>query len=308
MERSIEVNLDDGKLLSSIGRALSSEVRIEILKLLKEKTLNINEIAEQLSIPPSSAAAHVKVLEEAELLHTHLQPAVRGSMKICNVAAEQLLIHMDTSMRYEWKTEVISMPIGHFVDYKVEPTCGIVTEKGRVGEEDEPRCFFDPDRVDAQLIWLGKGYLEYRFPNYFLANVKEKELELSMELCSEDHEYNLDYPSDITVWINGIKVATWNCPSDFGGRRGKWNPDWWPDKNTQYGMLKTWKLTEDGSYLDGEKKSNKTIKQYRLFSDPYITVRIGIEEDAVHKGGINLFGECFGDYHQNILMKISYED
>ena len=308
MERSIEVNLDDGKLLSSIGRALSSEVRIEILKLLKEKTLNINEIAEQLSIPPSSAAAHVKVLEEAELLHTHLQPAVRGSMKICNVAAEQLLIHMDTSMRYEWKTEVISMPIGHFVDYKVEPTCGIVTEKGRVGEEDEPRCFFDPDRVDAQLIWLGKGYLEYRFPNYFLANVKEKELELSMELCSEDHEYNLDCPSDITVWINGIKVATWNCPSDFGGRRGKWNPDWWPDKNTQYGMLKTWKLTEDGSYLDGEKKSNKTIKQYHLFSDPYITVRIGMEEDAVHKGGINLFGECFGDYHQNILMKISYED
>ena len=62
MERSIEVNLDDGKLLSSIGRALSSEVRIEILKLLKEKTLNINEIAEHLSIPASSAAAHVKSL------------------------------------------------------------------------------------------------------------------------------------------------------------------------------------------------------------------------------------------------------
>lgn len=307
MERSIEVNLDDGKLLSSIGRALSSEVRIEILKLLKEKELNINEIAEKLSIPASSAAAHVKALEEAGLIHTHLQPAVRGSMKVCSVATEQLVISMQTNMTYEWKTEIISMPIGHFVDYKVEPTCGIVSEKTRIGEEDEPRCFFEPDRVDAQLIWFGKGYLEYRFPNHFLANVKEKELEISMELCSEDHEYNMDYPSDITVWINGIEVATWTCPSDFGGRRGKWNPDWWPDKNTQYGLLKTWKLTEDGSYLDKEKVSNQTIKDYHLFSEPYITVRVGIAEDAVHIGGINLFGECFGDYHQNILMKISYE-
>lgn len=308
MERSIEVNLDDGKLLSSIGRALSSEVRIEILKLLKEKTLNINEIAEHLSIPASSAAAHVKALEEAGLIHTHLQPAVRGSMKICSVATEQLVVNMQTNMTYEWKTEVISMPIGHFVDYKVEPTCGIVSEKTRIGEEDEPRCFFEPNRVDAQLIWFGKGYLEHRFPNHFLANVKEKELELSMELCSEDHEYNMDCPSDITVWINGIEVATWTCPSDFGGRRGKWNPDWWPDKNTQYGQLKTWKLTEDGSYLDKEKVSNQTIKDYHLFSEPYITVRVGIAEDAVHVGGINLFGECFGDYHQNILMKISYEN
>ena len=86
------------------------------------------------------------------------------------------------------------------------------------------------------------------------------------------------------------------------------NSDWWPYKNTQYVQLKTWKLTEDGSYLDKEKVSNQTIKDYHLFSEPYITVRVGIAEDAVHVGGINLFGECFGDYHQNILMKISYEN
>ena len=52
----------------------------------------------------------------------------------------------------------------------------------------------------------------------------------------------------------------------------------------------------------------RILKDYHLFSEPYITVRVGIAEDAVHVGGINLFGECFGDYHQNILMKISYEN
>ena len=127
-----------------------------------------------------------------------------------------------------------------------------------------------------------------------------------MELCSEDHEYNFDFPSDITVWINGIEAGTWNCPGDFGGRRGKYNPAWWPDKNTQYGNLKTWTLTEQGSFLDGDLMNNMSIKEYRLSENAYISVRIGIKEDAGHVGGVNLFGDCFGDYAQNIRMKFVF--
>ena len=38
----------------------------------------------------------------------------------------------------------------------------------------------------------------------------------------------------------------------------------------------------------------------------YISVRIGISEDAKNKGGVSIFGEHFGDYPQNILLKITY--
>jgi predicted transcriptional regulator len=31
-------------------------------------------------------------------------------------------------------------------------------------------------------------------------------LELSMEICSEAPEFALDWPSDITLWINGVEV------------------------------------------------------------------------------------------------------
>lgn len=307
MEHKIELDLDNGKWLAAMGRAFSSEARIQILKLLTERQLNINEIAGLLSIPQSSAAAHIKVLEEAGLIVTRLQPATRGSMKICSAEVEQLTIQLKTNNMPEGRTELISMPIGHFVDYQVEPTCGIAGIRGPIGEEDEPRCFFEPERVEAQLIWLGSGYLKYRFPNHFLREVKEKVLELSMEICSEDHDYNMNCPSDLTVWINEKKVGTWTCPSDFGGRRGRLNPEWWPDKNTQYGVLKNWRLDEKGSFIDDEKVSDETIHDYHLLDDPYITVKIGIAEDALNKGGLNLFGECFGDYRQNILMKIVYE-
>jgi len=307
MSQSISLNLDNAEKLSSIGKALSSEVRIDLLKLLCHCSLNVNEIAERMQIPASSAALHVKVLEEAGLIYTELLPAVRGSMKVCHKAVDEILLSASTAMGTE-KVEIINMPIGSYVDYRVIPTCGLVNEKGYIGEDDEPRYFYHPDRASAKLLWFGEGYVEYRFPNHVLKNAKETRLELSMEICSEDHEYNMDFPSDITVWINGTEAGTWTCPADYGDRRGAWNPDWWPDKNTQYGMLKTWILAENGTWLDEEKLSDVTIKEYRLNESDFISVRIGIKEDAIHKGGVNLFGDGFGDYAQSIRMAIYYEE
>jgi len=40
--------------------------------------------------------------------------------------------------------------------------------------------------------------------------------------------------------------------------------------------------------------------------EDYISVRIGIGENAGCIGGVNLFGEGFGDYRQNILLKLCY--
>lgn len=306
MQQSIKIRLDDMEQLSGIGRALSANTRIEILQLLCNGDMNINEIAEALSIPQSSAAAHVKVLEETNLIKTTLQPGIRGSMKLCSKSMNGIDIDLSSNRIGRERTEIIQMPIGNYVDYKVEPTCGIVSEKGPIGDEDEPRCFYHPERYKAKLLWFGKGYVEYRFPNNLLKHVKETRIDLSMEICSEDHEYNFDYPSDITVWMNEIDAGTYTCPSDFGGRRGKLNPEWWPDKNTQYGVLKTWSFTDEGTFIDGTLVSSTKLPEYQLGAREYISIRIGIKEDAKHVGGINLFGDCFGDYSQHLKMVIYY--
>lgn len=307
MIQTVKMNLDDEKQLSILTKALSSQIRIQILKKLREKERNINEIAEELELPASSAAVHVKVLEEAGLIRTELQPGIRGSMKVCFINLDHIYIEVTTDALKGAKDEVIRMPIGSFVDYKVSKTCGLVGLKGPIGVEDEPRSFYAPERMEAKLLWFCKGYVEYRFPNHCLYGKKEKQLELSAELCSEDHEYNLNCPSEITVWINGIEAGTYFCPSDFGGRRGKLNPDWWPDKNTQYGMLKTWRVNEQGTFLDDEKVSDRAITQYGLLNNEYISVRIGIKENSKYTGGVNLFGDGFGDYPQNLVMRLSME-
>ncbi len=306
MIQTIKMNLDDTERMAVISKALSSETRINILRYLRRSDLNVNEIATLLNIPASSAAAHVKALEEAGFIRTSLQPGIRGSMKVCHIVLDHIYMELDTAGNLEQEEEIIRMPIGSYTDYKAVPSCGLASSKGPIGPEDEPRCFFLPERMDAQLIWLGSGYLEYRFPAYPFTEKKAKKLEISMELCSEDHEYNLDYPSDLTLWINNKEIGTWSCPGDFGGRRGKLNPDWWPDKNTQYGHLKTWKITGQGCYLDDDKTYETKLDELGLEKNDYITVRIGVREDAQHQGGLNIFGEGFGDYAQNINMRIIF--
>ncbi len=306
LEKVFSLTLDDGERLACICKALSSETRIRMLRLLCAYKLNVNELAEKLEIPASSAAINVKALEEAGLIGTEVQSGVRGSAKLCYKAVSSLEVSFVTEEADD-NSETVSMPVGNYVDYKVEPTCGLVSEKGRIDDEDEPGAFYNPERTSAKLLWLGKGYVEYRFPNHMLADKKIKSVEFSAELCSEDHEYNLDWPSDITMWINGREAGTWNCPSDYGGRRGRLNPDWWPDKNTQYGMLKTWRITDRGTYLDKVKVSGLTLVDYDLTGNGFISVRLGNAEDAKHQGGMNIFGDCFGDYPQGINMKIVYK-
>lgn len=45
MDKSINLDLDDKKRMAQIAKALSAEIRIEILRLLCGNSYNINEIA-----------------------------------------------------------------------------------------------------------------------------------------------------------------------------------------------------------------------------------------------------------------------
>jgi len=181
-----------------------------------------------------------------------------------------------------------------------------LSEHSIIGEMDDPRAFFEPERIQAQLIWFRRGYLEYRFPNRVPRGAVIRHLELSMEICSEAPLHKRDWPSDITLWINGKEVGTWTSPGDFGGERGLLTPEWWGIENTQYGLLKTWRVNSDGSYIDGRQLSALTIDELELDDQPYLTVRIGIKPDAVNDGGLNLFGRKFGNYETDLRLKLDY--
>lgn len=58
------------------------------------------------------------------------------------------------------------------------------------------------------------------------------------------------------------------------------------------------------SFCLDEKISELVPDNLNISANPYISVRIGIKEDAEKPGGMNLFGEKFGNYSQNLIMKV----
>ncbi len=289
-----------------IARALSSELRIRVFKALWQRPMNVAEIAEAFNIPQSTAAVNVKKLEDAGLISTELIPGMRGTQKVCSATIARLVVDMVGATEVERDHVLIAMPVGQFVDCDVAPTCGLVSEKAIIGEFDDPRSFYDPERVMAQLLWFGKGYVEYRFPNRLPRGAILRGIKLTMEICSEAPMHADQWPSDITVWINGHAVGTWTSPGDFGGTRGYLTPDWWESQDSQYGVLKAWQVTAEGSLVDGRLVSDCRLDDLGVDQSPFIAVRIGVHPDAINQGGLNLFGRGFGNYESDLVMRLDY--
>lgn len=305
----LELSFDDPDKLVTVTHALSTRSRVDILRLLISKNLNIVEIAEALKLPVSTVASNIKVLEAARLINTELLPASRGAMKVCSRNYDDIHIALNTEKalpKGDVQVYEVDMPIGHYSDCEVSPTCGMASADGMIIREDEPASFFHPKHIGAQIMWFRKGYVEYLMPLEIPTGARIESLELSMEICSEAPNYDHNWPSDISVWINGVDIGTWTCPGDFGDRRGKLNPAWWYEWSTQYGLLKTWRVDREKTTLDMEKISTVTLNQLNLQDTHKLRMRVGIKPDAVYQGGINLFGRQFGDYDQNIKMTLNY--
>jgi predicted transcriptional regulator len=302
----LELIADDEEKLCSVGKALSSAVRIKILKLLYYNSYNVKEIAQKLNIPASSAALHIKVLEEADLIQIKQQPGSRGSMKLCSRKNDYVNIQLSGNDPDINQVATVSMPVGAYTDCQVAPTCGIAGSHALIGYEDRPGDFFLPERIDAQLLWTSSGYVEYKFPFLLNQNIVLRRLILSFEACSEAPNFKEDWKSDITIWVNGKECGTWRSLGDFGSRRGRLNPKWWDNGVTQYGKLVTIEITEDETMINSKKSSNVCLGDIALNPEKPITIRIGNKQNAEFIGGFNLFGATFGDYAQDILLSFVY--
>lgn len=291
-------------------KALASEVRVAILKLLHiEGAMNVNDIAAKLEQPQSTVSSNMQTLVEAGLVRTETQKARKGNQKICHSLFDEVLVMFKEDIR-PLKANVIevAMPLGLYTSCEVSAPCGLCSTEGIIGLLDVPDTFLDPERMKTGLIWFTRGYVEYQFPNNArLAQQKINSMEFSIELSSEVPGTSADWPSDITVGVNGQDIGTWTSPGDFGDKRGVYTPDWWKLKGSQYGKLKSFRVNGSGTYVDGMKISPVSLKDLDLDTHHSIRLRIGVKEDAKHPGGINIFGRGFGNYDQDIVLRIETE-
>ncbi|WP_374622486.1 ArsR/SmtB family transcription factor [Devosia sp.] len=288
-------------------RGLVSPIRARILKLLHvEGAMNVNDIARSLSLPQSTVSTNIQVLQDAGLIRVETRKAKKGNQKICHSLFDEVLVMFKEDIRPLKANAIeVAMPIGLYTSCEVSAPCGLCSVEGIIGLLDVPDTFLDPDRMKAGLVWFTRGYVEYQFPNNArLAQRRINSMEFSMELSSEVPGTSADWPSDITVAVNGKDIGTWTSPGDFGDKRGVYTPDWWKLKGSQYGKLKAFRVNGTGTYVDGMKISPVSLKDLDLDTHHSIRLRIGVKDDARHPGGINIFGRGFGNYDQDILMRL----
>ena len=290
-----------------IAKALASAPRLRILDYLVTQVASLSEIARDLDMPIATASMHLGGLETAGLVSSQTAPGKRGLQRMYTRLYDTVVFRLpEVPPGAEVDHFETQMPVGAFIDHQVIAPCGLAGSDSVIGRLDDPLLFYAPERHQAQLIWLTHGYLEYRFPNYTFEREHPRSLKLSLEICSEAAPSAIDWASDIYLEINGLRLGTWTSPSDFSDRRGNLTPTWWPDWNSQYGMLKVWQVNADGAAIDGRIVSDYTIADLNLPALPYVRLRIGVDDAAEYKGGFNIFGRGFGNHPQDIIMQIDY--
>ncbi len=78
-----------------VASALASKTRLEILQLVKEKELDIGEIADYIDQSRANASAQIKRLEDIGLIKTSYKPGQRGVKKVCWTNIREIRIILD---------------------------------------------------------------------------------------------------------------------------------------------------------------------------------------------------------------------
>lgn len=296
-------SLDEGL---DIFKALGSEVRIEIIKILLENNgMNMNELAGRLNITNGALTSHIKKLEDCGLVMITNESAGHGNQKKCSVRLDKILIEVNPQedIRNIYQTD---LKIGHYSDYNIYPTCGLASDTAIIGEVDDARYFSHPDRYNADILWFTKGYVEYVIPNFIPFGQKIDQITLSMEISSEAPGVNDVWPSDISFYINDKKIAMWTSPGDFGNMKGIFTPDWWYPNWNQYGLLKILVINKTGTFIDGLQVSDVSVSDFDFDYRSSIKLKLAVEDTAQHIGGLTIFGKSFGNYNQDISVSINY--
>lgn len=296
-------NLDEGL---ELFKALGSEVRMQILNILLDNDqMSMNQLASELNISNGALTGHIKKLEECGLITTANDSSGHGNQKMCSLIQDRIIVDIEAPVDNNniFNTEI---KVGQFSSHDVCPTCGMATRQSVIGSLDDIRYFDHPDRFNADIMWFTKGYVEYIIPNLIPHNQKITQISVSTEISSEAPGVDSNWPSDISFYLNDTLLGIWTSPGDYGDVRGMFTPEWWPANWNQYGLLKLLVINRKGTFIDGLKISDVTINTLDLDYKSSLHLKIAVEENAAHVGGITLFGKGFGNYDQDIKVAINY--
>lgn len=298
------MTIDVLKKNAAFFQCFSSDNKLYIIELLREKPRNILELATIIGVSSTIITRYILAMEEAGIVKSEMVPAKRGKQKICQLNTTSILLDMSTQAATDEDITELVIPIGQFSDFQIEPTCGLASTTNYIGMVDDPRYFSNPVSATAGLVWFESGHIKYTLPSYLFDHSQTiQSIEISLEICSEYPHFKNEHPSDIVFSLNDVTLGVWTSPGCFGGKKGLYTPAWFTC-GTEFGLLKRIRITPDGTYIDGEKLSDVSIKDLDLNSNTNQVLKIDSPKTVQHPGGITLFGKGFGNHNQDIVVRI----
>ncbi len=290
-----------------IFRALSSDMRVSIMELLYQSgPMRMSAISEKLGITSGALTPHIKALTDCGLISIDIAGGKHGVQKICCASDESIMIESSQHLRdlNVYETEI---GVGQYTACEVYPTCGICTPERIIGQVDDPRCFLSPERMNSEILWFGHGFVEYMIPNFLQSDQEPIELQLSFEISSEAPGCSEDWPSDVYFRLNGVDLGFWTSPADFGRTQGIYNPPWWFRNWNQHGLYKLLSINNTGSFIDGLRIGDARLCDLSITPGAAMSFRMYVPESARNVGGLTIFGRSFGNFAQDIKMRMHYK-
>jgi predicted transcriptional regulator len=302
------MELDLGEHSLAVYRALSSAVRLKILRQIAVKDTTATQLAKQLGLTQSAVSKNLKLLLDSQLIH--LEASKDGRSKILKLSIQDITIHLPKEIFPEYHQMDYSIPVGNYFSMdKIQPSCGLASEYAVIKRFDDPSTFFESERLSAQLLWFTSGEIEYQIPIQIPKSASLRLLDISFEAASEFPGSNNNWPSDIELWLNHHFVGEFHVAGNFSDVRGKYTPSWWRDSLSQYGTLIQLRVSDRNTGINGHAISDFNLNDLDVTNTDSIKLKFRIPvtpHNVPH--GLTLFGKHFGNYAQDILVSSYYEN
>lgn len=286
----MELKLSQSNL--HIFEAIASDTRIKIIELLAKKKMSLKEIAAELCLSPSITTMHIQKLESASIVKTHR----KGRQKICSLLLKDLSILFPDRSYHALNIKEITLPVGYYSNHQIFAPCGLATHKEYIGRRDEPKYFTDPRRMHAQSLWFKKGFVEYQVPNNIQKHNDLQIIEFTAEISSGSSN------GEILFSLNDVELGVWKQKKTPTSALGNLTPIWYDEQLSQFGDLKTIRITKQLTTIDGVPFSDLTIKDLPIDEEVWKIKLATVGES----GGLCLFGKEFGDEEQDLKLKLYY--
>lgn len=288
---------------------MSNEARLRILTLLHERPMNITEIARELKVSQPTVTSYVNQLEEAGLLFTRIQKGINGYGKICFLVHDALTVSFNNVDLGAPENEIVcDMPVGHYSAINLSRP-GLLASQSRIlaSREDSSR-FFHPDRMDADLLVIRGGTVQYLFPYNVPDDHRIVRLELSAEGCST---IAARQQTDVRLTINDLEFAACQLPPANIESPTRHMPAWYPHDLPPVGHMLVWKVDREQTLFNGSGCGRKTLADLQLKGMQPIKITLAVGSDGEPLGdegsGLVLFGRNFGRFDQDLRLRVIHE-